>query len=201
MILFFKNVLSKGITLHFIFLIWIVLALVGYLTKTSGRSIGDIKIAIKYSVIRNLFAVIFTLILAILGNNTVNLSLPMILCAGLLGFVTAVDLVVGLLLSKNSITALLTIANQGGAVIFSTLVGILFFSNAVRPIQWLFFALFMISSYILCGTSKEIYKDFSIKTVLLLVFTLATENVSCCSLSRWCSLNSVPICATTAFAS
>ena len=123
---------------YFIFLIWIVLALVGYLTKTSGRSIGNIKIAIKYSVIRNLFAVIFTLTLAILGNSTVNFSLPMILCAGLLGFVTAVDLVVGLLLSKNSVTALLTIANQGGAVIFSTLVGILFFSNAVRPIQWLF---------------------------------------------------------------
>lgn len=155
--------------MYFIFLIWIVLALVGYLTKTSGRSIGNIKIAIKYSVIRNLFAVIFTLTLAILGNSTVNFSLPMILCAGLLGFVTAVDLVVGLLLSKNSVTALLTIANQGGAVIFSTLVGILFFSNAVRPIQWLFFALFMVASYILCGTSKEIYKDFSIKTVLLLV--------------------------------
>lgn len=33
--------------MHFIFLIWIVLALVGYLTKTSGRSIGNIKIAIK----------------------------------------------------------------------------------------------------------------------------------------------------------
>ena len=81
---------------------------------------------------------IFTLTLAILGNSTVNFNLPMILCAGLLGFVTAVDLVVGLLLSKNSVTALLTIANQGGAVIFSTLVGILFFSNAVRPIQWLF---------------------------------------------------------------
>lgn len=155
--------------MHFIFLIWIVLGLSGYLTKTSGKSIGNIKIAVKYSIIRNLFAVAFTLILALLGKATVDFSLPMLLCAGTLGFVTAVDLIVGLLLSKTSITALLTIANQGGAVIFSTIAGILFFSNAVKPIQWLFFVLFMTSAYILCGTSKEIYKDFSFKTVLLLI--------------------------------
>lgn len=171
--------------MQFVFLIWIVLGVIGYFKKTSGRTIGNMKMAVKFSMLLNLFAVVFASVLALLAKATVSFSLPMLLCAGMLGLVTAIDLVVGLWLSKTSITALLAIANQGGAVIFSTLAGILFFGNDVKWIQWAFFVLFMVSSYILCGTSKDIYEDFSFKTVFLLVIHFVCGGLATVSLQTF----------------
>lgn len=72
---------------------------------------------------------IFTLTLAILGNSTVNFSLPMILCAGLLGFVTAVYQLFTVMAAEllDPIVQFSFIAV--GGIIANMLVGILFFKE------------------------------------------------------------------------
>ena len=153
----------------YIVLIWLILAVNTYLTKASGLSILSFGALVKYNTLRSFWAIIFALSLALIGGESLDFNFSMIFSATLLGLATAVDLFMELMLSTTSTTALSNIVHRGGVVISSSLAGIFLFGSPVKPVQWLFFALFMAASYMLCGASKEIYKNFSVKSVAMLL--------------------------------
>lgn len=175
--------------MHYILLILLVIAVNTYLAKDSGLSILNFNTIVKYNLLRNFLAILFALALALIGGETLEINLTMILCAATLGFVTALDLFIELMISTTSTTALSTIVHRGGIVISASIAGILFFNSPVKPIQWLFFALFMAASYVLCGASKEIYKNFSLKSVLMLLTHALCGGLAALSLQVFAKTN------------
>ncbi len=173
----------------YIFLIWLILGVNTYLAKASGLSILNFNTIVKYNILRNFWAIFFALCLALIGGEKLDLNITMFLSAATLGSVTAIDLFMELMLSKTSTTALSNIIHRGGVVIASSLAGIFLFNNPVNPIQWVFFALFMMASYMLCGASKEIYKSFSLKSVLMLLTHALCGGLAAISLQVFAKTN------------
>ena len=155
--------------MYIIALIWVTQLVLSFCDKSSSNDVDGTKIAVKYSAVRGLFGAGCAAIIALISGGGLGFDFPSFLCAFLFGIAIAVDLINYLFLAKTGMVALLSVINQAASLIMPTVAGILFFSKPVSPIQWLFVLTLLVAIYILCVSSRGIYRDFSFKTVIMVV--------------------------------
>lgn len=155
--------------MQYIVFIWIIQLTLSFCDKSSSNDVDGMKLAVKYSAARGLFGAGCAAAIALFSGVGLGFDLPSFLCAFLFGTAIAIDLINYLFLAKTGMVVLLSVINQAASLIMPTVAGIIFFSKPVNPIQWLFVLTLLVAIYILCVSSRGIYRDFSFKTVIMLV--------------------------------
>lgn len=174
--------------MQYIFLIWIAQLVLSFCDKSSSNDVDGIKIAVKYSGIRGLLGAICAFVIALLSGGKFGFDLSTLLCGVSFGVAIAVDLINYLFLAKTGMVALMSVTNQAASLIMPTVAGILFFSKPVNPIQWLFVMTLLAAIYILCVSSRGIYKDFSLKTVIMLIIRFLAGGIGTMSMQTFAEI-------------
>lgn len=171
--------------MQYIILIWIAQLALSFCDKSSSNDISSIKLAVKYSAVRGMMGAVCAFIIALLSGGRLGFDGASILCGVSFGVAIAVDLINYLFLVKSGMVALMSVTNQAASLIMPTVAGILFFSKPVNPIQWLFVLTLLVAIYILCVSSKGIYKDFSLKTVIMLIIRFLAGGIGTMSMQTF----------------
>lgn len=153
--------------MFYVVLIWVCYIFLSFCDKASGNGVNGIKHAVKYAALRSFFGALCALVLLLFSGSGFSLTLPTLLSAIAFGVLVAADLLNFLFLAKTGMVALMTVSGQAGSLLIPLFAGVFIFSNPVKPIQWPFIVLLIFASYLLCNSSKGIYKNFSYNTVLM----------------------------------
>lgn len=155
--------------MHFIVIIWIVNYVIAFFDKISSNEVNSTTKAVKYGATRSILCALCTLAIFFIQGDNFYINTQTVLLALSFGVLMAIDLINYLFLAKTGMVALMSISNQAASLLIPTIAGIFLFSIPVNPLCWIFVATLLLSAYLLCTSSKDIYVGFSHKTVIMLV--------------------------------
>lgn len=155
--------------MHLIPIIWLGNFVLAFFDKTSSNEVNSTLRTIKYSTIRSTFCAICTFIIFLIFGDSFYIDAPTIYLSLAFGILMTIDLINYLFLAKTGMIALMSISNQAASLLIPSIAGIFLFSIPVNPLTWVFVATLLVSAYLLCSSSKEIYTEFSSKTVIMLL--------------------------------
>lgn len=131
----------------------------------------------RYFTRTNAFAALFAFILLICRGELSDINLPTVLFASISGVMLVVASVCTLYAIKSGTMALSSMFATAG-VLVPCIAGIFLYGETVRVLQWIGVLVFLVSSYLLIGASKQTNAGFSLKTVLLLIGSLLSNGIT-----------------------
>ncbi len=145
--------------------------------KQTSQNIGSTRTLIKYITFSNTVSSLLGLCVIIAEGKGFRINLLTVIISAFSG------------LSLYALNCCCIYAMKGGTVslcsMFSTagmiipiLAGIFLFNKPMSIMQWLGVAIFMVSSYLLIGNSRDIFKGFSIKTFFLLIGSMFANGLT-----------------------
>ena len=115
----------------------------------------------------NLLSTVPALILMLLdGNTTINFIT--VLTSALSGFALVISSICSLTAMKSGTMVLCSMFSAAGLIV-PCIAGVFLFSEPMSWLQWLGIVVLIASSLLLISSAKQIYPQFSLKTVLCLV--------------------------------
>lgn len=119
-----------------------------------------------YQLVSAAFGLISLCIAGFSGWNAMTL-----ICAVAMAALFTLDLFSSLQAVKGGTLILLTMFSTGGLFV-PCIVGIFLFNEPMSVFQWLGLAVFFVSVYLLISGSKQAYRGFSLKTLIMLILNL-----------------------------
>ena len=129
---------------------------------------------IGYSAYRQLLSALLGIILIIIGKNALTLDRSTLIISVFSGVMLVASMFCGIFAMKSGTVALVSMFSTAGLIV-PCIAGVFLFDEKITVMQWFGVAVFLFSAYLLIGSSKNIYKNFSLKTVVLLIAGLITD--------------------------
>ena len=146
----------------------IVQALFG---KRSSLEIKNIPMLIGYNALMYFISALFGLALIVVSGVGFQVSLLTFGISALSGLSLFFASFCSIYAMKSGTVSLGSMFGTAGLII-PVIAGVLFFNTPVAPMQIIGLVLFFFSAYLLIGSSKTVYSNFSYKTLLLLLGSL-----------------------------
>ncbi len=137
-----------------------------FFNKRSSNEISGIPDLIRYNAYKNTISATLGLIL-ILGG-TLQLDLLTVLLATFSGLSLFAGSFCSIYAMKSGTVSLNSMFATAGMII-PIIAGIFLFDKPVSPMQFVGLGIFFLSAYILISASRQVYTNFSYKTLLLLI--------------------------------
>lgn len=144
-----------------------------YNKKVSNSTFG-IHGLIKINGIRQCIAAFMAFLLIVIFNNRAEIDLMTVIISAFSGTMIVISMSCSLYAMKTGMISLVSLFGTAGLII-PCLVGVFLFDTSVSPMQWLGFAIFMVSAYLMIMSSKDSVKGFSVKTFFLLLGVMLSE--------------------------
>ncbi len=142
--------------------------------KKTSNEISDMPLFIYYSGFRQILSAILALLTILIGKNGFQCDLPTVLISGFSGAMLILNMMCNIFAMKSGTIALCSMFSTAGLIV-PCIAGIFVFNIPIRPLQWFGVAIFLCSAYLLIGSSKKLYTNFSIKTLILLIGCLLSN--------------------------
>ncbi len=136
-------------------------------TKTTASLLG-------FTTYQTAIAAILGLLVVVLGGNGFDIDIKTVLIASFSGITLFFSVFFGIGAMKSGTVSLSSMFGTAGLII-PLIAGVFIFNQPVRPLQWAGVVIFFISAWLLIGSSKAIFGNFSFKTFLLLIGTLVSN--------------------------
>lgn len=131
----------------------------------------------RYFTITNLFASAFAFILLMCRGELSDINLPTVFFASISGLMILVASVCTLYAIKSGTMALSSMFATAG-VLVPCIAGIFLYGEMMSILQWVGVLIFLASSCLLIGASKQTNSGFSLKTVFLLIGALVSNGIT-----------------------
>lgn len=162
--------------MQYVLFVWAAAFMLSLFEKKASTRTGEMASTFSFVGVRNLIGVVLSLAVVLVLGKGFNFTPTLILSALIFGVLVVVDIVNLMYLAKSGVMALVMVCGYAGSIVVPSVVGMIFWDAPVRPIQWLFVAVLLVASYILCDTSKGMY-NFNIKTVGMLVIRFVVNGL------------------------
>ena len=157
--------------------------------KRSSIEIKNIPMLIGYNAYKNAISAVLGLFLIVIARNGFKADPLTLLIASLSGVSLFFSGFCSIFAMKSGTVSLSSMFGTAGMIV-PILAGAIFFGQPVAPMQILGLGLFFCSAYLLIGSSKKMFSNFSYKTVILLIGTLVCNG--CTMLSQQMFTRYVP---------
>ncbi len=158
----------------YIFIILLFRVVQALFSKRSSLEIKSLTMLIGYNAFQNTVSAILGLILIITANNGFKIDWLTVLIAAFSGISLFFSNFCGIYAMKSGTVSLSSMFGTAGMII-SIIAGVFLFDKKISVMQIFGVVLFFVSAYLLIGGSKSIYKNFSRKTILLLIGSLISN--------------------------
>ncbi len=142
--------------------------------KKTSNDMKGLPMFIGYSAYRQLLSALFGIILIVIGKNALTLDSSTLIISVFSGVMLVASMFCSIFAMKSGTVALVSMFSTAGLIV-PCIAGVFLFDEKITAMQWLGVAVFLFSAYLLIGSSKDIYKNFSLKTIVLLVAGLITD--------------------------
>lgn len=142
--------------------------------KSTSNDMKGLPMFIGYSAYRQLLSALFGIILIVIGKSAITLDKSTLLISGFSGLMLVASMFCGIFAMKSGTVALVSMFSTAGLIV-PCIAGVFLFNEKISVMQWVGVAVFLFSAYLLIGSSKNIYKNFSFKTIILLIAGLVTD--------------------------
>ena len=139
--------------------------------KRASNEIKSIPMLIGYSSFKDAISALFAILLILVVGNGFKCGLLTVLIASFSGITLFFAGFCSLYAMKSGTVSLSSMFGTAGMII-PILAGVFLFNQSVSFMQIVSMAVFFVSAWLLVGSSKEIYTNFSFKTMLLLLGSL-----------------------------
>ena len=142
--------------------------------KKTSNDMKGLPMFIEYGAYRQLLSALFGIILIIIGKSALTLDKNTLIISVFSGLMLVASMFCGIYAMKSGTVALVSMFSTAGLIV-PCIAGVFLFDEKISVMQWVGVAVFLFSAYLLIGSSKNIYKNFSFKTVALLIAGLVTD--------------------------
>ena len=142
--------------------------------KRSSIEIKNIPMLIGYNAYKNSISAILGLLLIIIAGNGFIIDPLTVIIATLSGLSLFFSGFCGIYAMKSGTVSLNSMFGTAGMLI-PIIAGALFFDQKVSAMQIIGLCLFLLAAYLLIGSSKKLFTNFSYKTVFLLIGVLVSN--------------------------
>lgn len=142
--------------------------------KKISNEMKGLPMFIGYGAYRQLLSAFFGIILIVIGRSALTLDKNTLIISVFSGLMLVLSMFCGIYAMKSGTVALVSMFSTAGLIV-PCISGVFLFDEKISAMQWVGVAVFLLSAYLLIGSSKYIYKNFSAKTVVLLIACLVSE--------------------------
>lgn len=148
-----------------------------FFSKRSSNAVGGIRTMVAYLSYQNTISAVAGLVLILWAGKGFAVDMRTVLISCLFGSMIFFATFCNICAMKSGTVSLCSVFGTAG-ILVPILAGAVLFGTAVAPMQVLGIALFLVSAWILIGSSRKVYTNFSFKTVLLLLGMLLANGGS-----------------------
>lgn len=152
----------------YIFIILLLRVVQAFFNKRSSNGIQNIPMLVGYNAYKNAISAILGLLLIVVAGAGFKVDFMTILLATCSGLALFFGGFCGIYAMKSGTVSLNSMFSTAGMII-PILAGVFLFNKPVAPMQIVGLVVFFISAYLLINASKNVYANFSYKTLLLLI--------------------------------
>lgn len=142
--------------------------------KKTSNEISDMPLFVYYSGFRQIISAILSLFVILIGKKGFECNRLTVLISVLSGAMLILNMMCNIFAMKSGTIALCSIFSTAGLIV-PCVAGIFVFGIPIKPMQWIGVAIFLCAAYLLIVSSKKMYKNFSIKTLILLIGCLLSN--------------------------
>lgn len=162
-------------------MVWVYIAIVllfrvvqAIFSKRSSMEMKNMVMLLGYTAYSKVISAVLGLFLILIGGRGFVCDWLTVVIATASGVSLFFSTFFSIYAMKSGTVSLSSMFGTAGMII-PILAGVFLFGKPVSLMQYLGVVLFFVSAYLLVGSSKNIYKNFSFKTVLLLIGTLVAN--------------------------
>lgn len=145
--------------------------------KRSSIEVKNIPMLVGYNAYKNSISAVLGLVLILIAGNGFRLNGLTVVIAGCSGLALFFSGFCSIYAMKSGTVSLNSMFGTAGMIV-PILAGAILFGKPVAPMQWVGLAVFFFSAWLLIGGSKQVYTNFSLKTLLLLIGSLAANGAT-----------------------
>lgn len=142
--------------------------------KRSSMEIKNFAVLIGYNSYKNMISALLGLVLIIIANKGFRVDWATVLIAIFSGFTLFFSGFFGIYAMKSGTVSLCSMFSTAGMLI-PIIAGVFLFDKNISSLQIVGLGLFFLSAYLLIGSSKIVYSNFSYKTLLLLIGSMISN--------------------------
>ena len=157
--------------------------------KRSSLEIKNLTMLVGYNAFKNAISAVLGLALILAAGKGFHFSPMTVLIASFSGLALFFSGFFSIYSMKSGTVSVNSMFGTAGMLI-PIIAGAVFFSQPIAPMQLAGLALFFLSAYLLIGASRQVYANFSGKTLLLLIGTMIANG--CTMLSQQMFTRYVP---------
>lgn len=136
--------------------------------KRSSLEIKNFPMMIGYNSYQHTISAVLGLILIFFSDKGFSVNLPTFIIAAFSGISLFLAGYCGIYAMKSGTVSLCSMFSTAGLII-PVIAGAVLFDNPINPLQIVGLLLFFVAAYLLIGSSKTVYSNFNVKTLLLLL--------------------------------
>ena len=136
--------------------------------KKSSNYLSEKKDYFHYGAFRQTVSALFALALLLFAGDGLVFDLPTVLLSVLTSFSLTICMFCALAAMKSG-TVVLVSMFSGAGLLVPCIAGIFLFHETIGVFQCIGLLFFFVSAYLLIGSSKKIYTNFSMQTLLLII--------------------------------
>ena len=140
-------------------------------SKRSSNEIKNIPMLVGYTSFKSAVSAVLGLLLILVVGNGFHADWRTVLIASFSGLTLFFGTFCSIYAMKSGTVSLSSMFGTAGMII-PLIAGVFLFNQPIHAMQWVGVALFFVAAWLLIGSSKKIYTNFSFKTLLLLIGTL-----------------------------
>lgn len=142
--------------------------------KRSSNEIKNIPMLVGYTSFKSAVSAVLGLLLILVLGNGFHADWRTVLIASFSGLTLFFSTFCGIYAMKSGTVSLSSMFGTAGMII-PLIAGVFLFDQPIHIIQWAGVGLFFVAAWMLIGSSKKIYTNFSFKTLLLLIGSLISN--------------------------
>lgn len=143
-------------------------------SKRASNEVKNLRMMLSYIAFAKAISAVLGLLLIIVAANGFKADLKTVVIAAFSGFMLFASSFCSVYAMKSGTISLSSMFSTAGMII-PVIAGAVLFDKPVGVIQLAGLGLFFVSAWLLIGSSREIYKGFSIKTLMLLIGSLVAN--------------------------
>lgn len=144
-------------------------------SKRSSMEINSIPLLVVYSSYKNAVSAVLGLMLILIADNGFNANRQTVIIASISGLALFFSEFCNIYAMKSGTVSLISLFGTAGMII-PIIAGVALFDKPAAPMQLIGLGMFFAAAYLLVSDSKSVYKNFSFKTLLLLIGSMLSND-------------------------
>lgn len=143
-------------------------------SKRSSMEINSIPLLVVYSSYKSAVSAVLGLMLILIADNGFNANRQTVIIASISGLALFFSEFCNVYAMKSGTVSLVSLFGTAGMII-PIIAGVALFDKPAAPMQLIGLGMFFAAAYLLVSDSKSVYKNFSFKTLLLLIGSMLSN--------------------------